>query len=207
MCPKCGVKVDIPLGNEATSEQGSQPAETASVTGTFPPPPGPSILEASPIVILPSEPVLNTPAPPVVDSIEDLDLEAAPALPEAIPAVPVISVGSSRTTKSRGPKGLAASSSTDRYVAQRARSRQKQFTTAVFLLVAVLMLGVVLILVLKFGTAGSQPVPEKAAAVDPGSHIHYVADASLAPRSTNYRTAFIERRETLGTLAIGLHCG
>jgi hypothetical protein len=149
VCPKCGASVLVPAEELQTAEQPVFPQASGSLeteTSAYPSAARGDFGSQS-IVIA------------VTDSVQTKVRESMPATVATGSALPLPQngFGQPQVTSSTPPsvQPLADASSIDpispavRYVAQRERNRRNQFTLAVFLLIAVVMLAAVLFFVLR----------------------------------------------------------
>jgi hypothetical protein len=147
VCPKCGVKVQIPIvPDSAESEQlpasespqaPSREIGSLGSVGTSTPATSQSI-----IIAVSDSPEMSTASNSQIPAADLPPLEILPDEPVAPPANRILDE--------------ITTSPADRYVVLRERNRRKQMNTAILLLVSVIVLACVLILVLKFN-AGPNP--------------------------------------------------
>ncbi len=154
VCPQCGAKITIPDAQEPQSIEITAPTEVGRRSGDggiFPQTGVPTEVGSQSIIIA----IADAPAKATPQSPTPLEIaQSGPGLIEPLaPAVALHTVSRSEASPLVVAETPSPVSPAVRYFAQRERNRRNQFTIAVVLLLAVIVLAGVLIWVLQRGTA------------------------------------------------------
>ncbi|MCI0334167.1 MAG: hypothetical protein L0228_13195 [Planctomycetes bacterium] len=155
VCPQCGARITIPEAEEPQSIVIAAPTEVGSksgVGGNLPQTVAPTEVGTQSIIIA----VADGPTTATIQSPAPLEVAQPGAGLNEPPAVALNTASMSENSPFVVAEAPSPVSPAVRYVAQRERNRRNQFTIAVVLLLAVIVLAGVLIWVVRRGS-GSPP--------------------------------------------------
>jgi hypothetical protein len=197
VCPQCGAKILIPPAEEPQQAGVATPAGLGRIdpvgsveasvprAGAFTDAGSQSIIIAVADSSVANATISDTPVsapPPIVAAIPPVSANGPPLITPELPVAPQPLV----VPGANGPESPAV-----RYVARRERNRRKQFTIAVFLLLAVIVLAGVLIWVLQRGSNSAPTEKAPPTSLYDSSLSRYVAvsfDRSLIACDTQVAT-------------------